>query len=244
MIASLSILAVYLSLGLPVAVVLIPGCVISGDVMPLYRASMWVVRTGFRVAGVRIEVVGLEGVPSGTACIFMANHVSNLDPPVLLPLIPGRTSVFLKRSLMKIPILGYGMGLARFVPVDRGGDTAAALESTRVAKSLLAEGISITTFVEGTRSRDGRLQPFKKGPFYLGMESGAPLRTDFDLRHRDDDEKGEFENPAGRGSGGFSRAGFACGDGGSRCADAGGARGDCLRIAGVDALTAKPCNVN
>ena len=174
MIASLSILAVYLILGLPVALVLIPWCVISGDVMPLYRAAMWVVRTSFRAAGVRIEVVGLEGVPAGTACIFMANHVSNLDPPVLLPLIPGRTSVFLKRSLMKIPILGYGMQLARFVPVDRGGDAAAALKSTEDAKLLLAEGISITTFVEGTRSRDGRLQQFKKGPFYLGMESAAP----------------------------------------------------------------------
>ena len=174
MIASLSILAVYLILGLPVALVLIPWCVISGDVMPLYRAALWVVRTGFRVAGVHIEVVGLEGVPAGTACIFMANHVSNLDPPVLLPLIPGRTSVFLKRSLMKIPILGYGMRLARFVPVDRGGDPSAAFKSTEDAKLLLAEGISITTFVEGTRSRDGRLQQFKKGPFYLGMESGAP----------------------------------------------------------------------
>jgi 1-acyl-sn-glycerol-3-phosphate acyltransferase len=173
MIASLSILAVYLILGLPVALVLIPWCVISGDVMPLYRAALWVVRTGFRVAGVHIEVVGLEGVPSGTACIFMANHVSNLDPPVLLPLIPGRTSVFLKRSLMKIPILGYGMRLARFVPVDRGGDPSAAFKSTEDAKLLLTEGISITTFVEGTRSRDGRLQQFKKGPFYLGMESGA-----------------------------------------------------------------------
>jgi 1-acyl-sn-glycerol-3-phosphate acyltransferase len=102
----------------------------------------------------------------------MANHVSNLDPPVLLPLIPGRTSVFLKRSLMKIPILGYGMRLADFVPVDRGGNVEGAVESTQQAKSLLAKGISITTFVEGTRSRDGRLQAFKKGPFYLGMESG------------------------------------------------------------------------
>jgi 1-acyl-sn-glycerol-3-phosphate acyltransferase len=174
MIASLLLLLTYLALGLPVALAGIPWCMISGDVMPLYRASMWVVRTGFRVAGIRIEVVGLERVPAGAACIFMANHVSNLDPPVLLPLIPGRTSVFLKRSLMKIPVLGYAMRLARFVPVDRGGDTAAALKSTDNAKSLLAEGISITTFVEGTRSRDGRLQPFKKGPFYLGMESGAP----------------------------------------------------------------------
>jgi len=174
MIAALSILATYLILGLPVALACIPWCMVTGDVMPLYRAALWVVRTGFRIAGIRIEVVGLERVPSRIASIFMANHVSNLDPPVLLPLIPGRTSVFLKRSLMKIPILGYGMRLAEFVPVDRGGNVEAALESTQRAKLLLEKGISITTFVEGTRSRDGRLQPFKKGPFFLGMDSGAP----------------------------------------------------------------------
>jgi len=174
MIASLLILATYLVLGLPVALVCIPWCMITGDVMPLYHASMFVVRAGFRIAGVRILVEGLEHVPSGAACIFMSNHVSNLDPPVLLPLIPGRTSVFLKRSLMKIPILGYGMRLAKFVPVDRGGTIEGAQESTQRAKAVLAQGIHITTFVEGTRSRDGRMLPFKKGPFYLAMESGAP----------------------------------------------------------------------
>jgi 1-acyl-sn-glycerol-3-phosphate acyltransferase len=174
MIASSLLLTTYLVLGLPVALVCIPWCLITGDVMPLYRASMFVVRTGFRVAGVRIEVIGLERVPAGVACIFMSNHVSNLDPPVLLPLIPRRTSVFLKRSLMKIPVLGYGMRLAEFVPVDRGGSVEGARESALRAKSVLGKGIHITTFVEGTRSRDGRLLPFKKGPFYLAMESDAP----------------------------------------------------------------------
>lgn len=172
--ASLLVLATYLVLGLPVALVGISWRMITGNIMPLYRGAMWVVRTGLRVGGIRLEVVGLERVPAGLACIFMANHVSNLDPPVLLPLIPGRTAVFLKRSLMKIPILGFGMRLAEFVPVDRGGNLDAAQESTRQAKLLLGRGISITTFVEGTRSRDGKLQAFKKGPFYLGEESGAP----------------------------------------------------------------------
>jgi 1-acyl-sn-glycerol-3-phosphate acyltransferase len=174
MIASLIILATYVVLGLPVAFVCIPWCLITGDVMPLYRASMFVVGTAFRLAGVRIQVEGLERVPAGVACIFMSNHVSNLDPPVLIPLIPGRTSVFLKRSLMKIPVLGYGMRLAEFVPVDRGGSVEGALESAVRAKAVLAKGIHITTFVEGTRSRDGRMLPFKKGPFYLAMETGAP----------------------------------------------------------------------
>jgi 1-acyl-sn-glycerol-3-phosphate acyltransferase len=174
MIASLLLLATYVVLGLPTALVCIPWCLITGDVMPLYRASMFVVRLGFRIAGVRIQVEGLERVPKGVACIFMSNHVSNLDPPVLIPLIPGRTSVFLKRSLMKIPVLGYGMRLAEFVPVDRSGSSEDAIESGQRAKAVLDKGIHITTFVEGTRSRDGRMLPFKKGPFYLAMESGAP----------------------------------------------------------------------
>jgi 1-acyl-sn-glycerol-3-phosphate acyltransferase len=104
----------------------------------------------------------------------MANHVSNLDPPALIPNIPGRTSAFLKRSLMKIPVLGYGMKLGEFVPVDRDGRVESAVESMQVAKRVMAKGIHITTFVEGTRSRDGRMLPFKKGPFYLAMETGAP----------------------------------------------------------------------
>jgi 1-acyl-sn-glycerol-3-phosphate acyltransferase len=174
MIPALLLLATYVVLGLPVCAVCVPWCLISGDLMPLYRAAMFIVRTGFRFAGVRIQVEGLEHVPVGTACIFMSNHVSNLDPPVLIPLIPGRTSVFLKRSLMKIPILGYCMRLAEYVPVDRGGSVEAAKESTERAQAVLKKGIAITTFVEGTRSRDGRLLPFKKGPFYLAMESGAP----------------------------------------------------------------------
>ncbi len=174
MIAALILLATYLILGLPAALIFISWRLITGDLMPLYRVSMFIVRLGFRIAGIRVQVEGLEGVPAGVACIFMSNHVSNLDPPVLIPLIPMRTSVFLKRSLMKIPILGYGMRLAEFVPVDRGGSVEGAQESTERAKALLQKGIAISTFVEGTRSRDGRLLPFKKGPFYLAMESSVP----------------------------------------------------------------------
>jgi 1-acyl-sn-glycerol-3-phosphate acyltransferase len=173
MIASLVLLFTIVVLSIPSAVVFIPLAMITGNATPLYNVSQMIVRTGFRMAGIRVEATGREHVPAGKACIFMANHVSNLDPPALLPNIPGRTSVFLKRSLMKIPVLGYGMKLGEFVPVDRNGRVESAIESMNTARAVLAKGIHITTFVEGTRSRDGRMLPFKKGPFYLAMQTGA-----------------------------------------------------------------------
>ena len=142
--------------------------------MPLYRSAFFIVRLGFRLAGIQLQPEGLETIPMGQACIFMANHVSNLDPPVLTACIPERTSVFYKSSLGRVPLLGYAMRLAEFVPVTRSGNVTTAQESTRRAMAVLAKGIPITTFVEGTRSRDGRMLPFKKGPFYLAMESGVP----------------------------------------------------------------------
>jgi 1-acyl-sn-glycerol-3-phosphate acyltransferase len=174
MIASLTLLATILILGAPAALVLIPWAMITGNVTPLYNVSQSIVRLAFHLAGIRVVTTGLEYVPAHTSCIFMSNHVSNLDPPALIPRIPGRTSAFLKRSLMKIPVLGYGLKLGEFVPVNRDGRVESAMESVEVAKRVLTKGFHITTFVEGTRSRDGRMLPFKKGPFYLAKETGAP----------------------------------------------------------------------
>jgi 1-acyl-sn-glycerol-3-phosphate acyltransferase len=174
MIRSILAFLTIIVLGIPTGLIFIPWCMLTGNVMPLFRNSVRVVRAGLFVAGIRVQVQGLDRVPTGQACIFMSNHVSNLDPPVLIPLIPGQTSVFLKRSLMKIPLLGYAMQLAKFIPVDRAGSVVNAQESVRRARLVLEQGIHITTFVEGTRSRDGRLLPFKKGPFFLAMETGSP----------------------------------------------------------------------
>src|SRR5581483_5942247 len=152
--AKLAILATFIVLGLPAAIVCIPFAMVTGDAGPLYRASIGIVRLAFRLARIRVVTEGLERVPAHTACIFMSNHVSNLDPPALFPQLPGRTSAFFKRSLMKIPILGYGMKLGEFVPVEREGRVEAAVESVAAARRVLDKGLHITTFVEGTRSRD------------------------------------------------------------------------------------------
>ncbi len=160
--------------GIPTAILFIPWCALTGNVLPLYKGTRFMLSSSCWMAGVRFHVEGLEHVPRDRACIFMSNHVSNLDPPALISRIPGRTSAFMKRSLMNLPVLGTGFRQGDFIAVDRNGSPAAAQESVAAARRVLAKGVHMTTFVEGTRSPDGRMLPFKKGPFFLAMESGAP----------------------------------------------------------------------
>jgi 1-acyl-sn-glycerol-3-phosphate acyltransferase len=101
--------------------------------------------------------------------------VSNLDPPVVLPLLPGRCSVLLKKELMRIPILGTAMRMGKFVPVERGSRRDAAQASVTAAGDALRSGLNILVFPEGTRSKNGRLAPFKKGPFFLAQQTQAPI---------------------------------------------------------------------
>jgi 1-acyl-sn-glycerol-3-phosphate acyltransferase len=174
MIISILVIVTILVLSIPSAVIFIPLAAVTGDIRPLYAVVCFIVGAGYRVAGIHIKVEGREQVPAGHACIFMANHVSNLDPPALISQLPGRTSAFAKRSVFKLPLFGYCLKLAEYIPVDRTGSKASAEASVSEAVRLLAKGLHIATFVEGARSRDGRMQPFKKGPFYLAMQSGAP----------------------------------------------------------------------
>jgi 1-acyl-sn-glycerol-3-phosphate acyltransferase len=173
MLTALTILFTYILLALPAAAIGLPWTLLRGDIGLLYRWAMWIARSGLKVGRIRVDVSGRRNIPAGRPCIFMANHLSNLDPPVLLPLLPFRAACFLKRSLLKIPILGWAMQLADFVPVDRDGTSESARKSGDFARKVLASGVHICTFPEGTRSPTGKLLPFKKGPFFLAMESGA-----------------------------------------------------------------------
>lgn len=151
-----------------------PATWLTGSADTLFAIAMWITRSGLSIAGVRIAVEGLEQIDGDATYIFMCNHVSNLDPPILIPKLPRRTSVLVKQELFKIPILGRAMLMADLVPVDRS-NREAAVNSMREAEQVMARGLNMTVFPEGTRSRDGRLLPFKKGPFYLAMDSGVPV---------------------------------------------------------------------
>ncbi len=166
---------VYVTLGAVTGVVGIPYSLVVGNVKLLYRAVMGILSAGVRAAGIRVEVSGVENVPVGVSCIFISNHVSNLDPPVIFPALPGMSSALLKKDLMRIPLLGTAMRLGKFVPVDRGKRRESAKASVAAAAEALKSGLHILIFAEGTRSKDGRLAGFKRGPFYLAMETGAPI---------------------------------------------------------------------
>src|SRR5579884_4127659 len=156
------------------ALIFFPWTFITGDVVPLYRVATWIAKTGVRLAGVRVQMMGIERLNPARTYIFMSNHASNIDPPLLIPRIPGRTSVMVKQELFKIPILGRAMRLGSLVPVDRGNRDAGIL-AVRAATEVVKQGIHMTIYVEGHRSYDGRLLPFKKGPFYLAEECNVPV---------------------------------------------------------------------
>lgn len=162
-------------IALPIAsVFLIPWTLVTGDVRALYRTCMWGALTGVRLAGVRVQPVGREKIDPAGTYIFMSNHASNIDPPLMLPLIPRRTSVMAKQELFSYPLLSTIMKIGALVPVDRG-DREAGIAAVKAASEVIRQGINMTIYVEGKRSFDGNLLPFKKGPFYLAMECNVPV---------------------------------------------------------------------
>jgi 1-acyl-sn-glycerol-3-phosphate acyltransferase len=151
-----------------------PTLYLTGRIDVLWKLSLWAARTGSRLAGIRVHAVGREDLEPGRAYLFMANHTSNLDPPIITPLLGRRIAIIAKRELFKIPLFGYAMHKANFVSLNRA-DRRSAVESVNNAVHVLQSGLGMMVFPEGTRSRDGRLLPFKKGPFHLAMEAGVPV---------------------------------------------------------------------
>src|SRR5215469_2813317 len=166
---------VYLLVTVPVAALIVfPWTFITGKINFLYRVGMGLAYSAARLAGARVKTVGLDKIDTARTYVFMSNHVSNLDPPILCPIVPRRTSVLAKKVIWRIPILGKALDLAEIVPVERE-NREAAIQSIRRAGEVMRHGINMTLYPEGTRSPDGKMLPFKKGPFHLAIETGFPI---------------------------------------------------------------------
>ena len=146
---------------------------ITGNTDTLYSVGVFGAKTALFLAGVRICVTGREKIPAATAVVYMPNHQSNCDPPAVAAILPP-VLVMAKKEFFQVPLLGTGMRMRGFIPVDRSNRERAfaAVEQAVVA---LKRGHSFLVFPEGTRSRSGRLQPFKRGVFVMAIKAGVPI---------------------------------------------------------------------
>lgn len=136
-------------------------------------ASGWA-QVGLFLAGIRVRVRGLENIPPADSLVFMANHQSNFDIPLLLTHIPRPFGFLAKIELFRIPLFNWGMYRMNCIPIDRA-NRQAAVESLKQAAAKMHAGQSVMVFPEGTRSPDGALLPFKKGGFQLALQAGVPI---------------------------------------------------------------------
>lgn len=150
-------------------------CLLAGLRDPLVVVGQWAVRRGRRLLGIDVDVSGLDRLDSRTAYVFMPNHGSFLDGPLVMAAIPGAARAILKKSILRIPIIGMAMRFVGFVPVDRKGREGGKKSIARAAALMRNKRYSYLVFPEGTRTRDGLLGPFRRGGFFLAMETGATI---------------------------------------------------------------------
>jgi 1-acyl-sn-glycerol-3-phosphate acyltransferase len=127
------------------------------------------------MADIHLTVEGAARIPADRAFVYMSNHQSHVDIPVLYQALPARTlRMVAKTELFRIPIFGAAMRTAEFVEIDRG-DRERAIASLGRAAALIADGVSVWIAPEGSRSRTGAIGPLKKGGFHLAADTGTPI---------------------------------------------------------------------
>jgi 1-acyl-sn-glycerol-3-phosphate acyltransferase len=126
------------------------------------------------LAGLKLSVRGLEKLDFASTYVYVSNHASLLDIPAVIAGIPDQVRLVYKRELQKIPVFGWGLKVGSYIPIDRAS-LLDAMKSIEEAAGKIRNGASVLLFAEGTRTLDGKLQPFKRGAFNLAVRSGVPV---------------------------------------------------------------------
>lgn len=126
-------------------------------------------------SGVRMKVRFASELDPERSYIFIANHQSMFDIPVVISTVPVQMRFAAKRSLFKIPVFGWAIRAGGLIPVDPGSDRRQAMATLAALQERLTDGISVLLFPEGSRSLDGLVHPFERGAFLLALKTGLPV---------------------------------------------------------------------
>ncbi|TAK09838.1 1-acyl-sn-glycerol-3-phosphate acyltransferase [bacterium] len=160
---------------LPASLSIIPLGLLDRHGKIAYKISRLWTWAVLKIGGIRLKVKGLEHLDSSRQYIFMANHQSNIDIPVLVQsLTEFQLRWVAKKELLFIPLFGWAMWASRHIVVDRS-NRSKAMASLRKARERIEGGICVVLFPEGTRSSDGQFLPFKRGGFVLAVKTQTPI---------------------------------------------------------------------
>ena len=140
----------------------------------VYPWALFGARNWLRLSGVRVRVKGLELLDPKQTYVFVSNHRSYLDTAAMFIYTGRRIGLLAKKELLKVPVLGVGMGFVNVMAIDRS-NRESAIRTTEAAAQRIKSGVSFAVFVEGTRALPGELLPFKKGAFYMARQAGVPV---------------------------------------------------------------------
>lgn len=140
----------------------------------VYPWALFGARNWLRFSGVRVRVKGLELLDPKQTYVFVSNHRSYLDTAAMFVYTGRRIGLLAKKELLKVPVLGVGMGFVNVMAIDRS-NRESAIRTTEAAAQRIESGVSFAVFVEGTRAQPGELLPFKKGAFYMARQAGVPV---------------------------------------------------------------------
>jgi len=140
----------------------------------LYPLAQWGAKTWLKACGATVTVTGQENIDPDRSYVFASNHRSYLDTASLFFYAGQKMGLVAKAELLKVPVLGQGMGFVNIIAIDRSNPER-ALASMNKARKVMGDGYSFGVFVEGTRAMPGELLPFKKGAFHLALQTGTPI---------------------------------------------------------------------
>ena len=154
-------------------ILILTSFVSTGGETPHKVARIWA-KYILAASNIKVTVKGLSNLNRTGSYIYMPNHMSNFDIPVLQAYLPVQFRWLAKAELFKIPIFGYAMKRAGYISINRF-DRKSAIQSLNNASEIIRNGTSVIIFPEGTRSQNQNIQSFKKGGFVLAIDSGVPI---------------------------------------------------------------------